>query len=125
MDSLVILWQSNMETTHNYIQEERVAAENDNNTNKIGYNINKQIINQNSNYNIEEGNYNIDSAGFSNDAILAELHNKNKQEKVLNYKNKNFPVSNYDEEIDPKEHLAENLSRLFEKMVYQLEIVTR
>lgn len=145
MDSIVILWQSNMETTHNYIEEEKSFPENDilsnqnsfnnlnsnnrqKNNNPISSNlINDQAHNENSEgtnlYNSNQ-NLNTDSAVFSNEGFLAELNGKKNQEKTLNYKNKNFPILNFDEEVDPKEHLAENLSKLFEKMVYQLEIVT-
>jgi len=134
MDSIVILWQSNMETTHNYIEDQKIFAENDNyNTNIKNQIYNAKNIINNSNYdNFERTNdfnhnqgLNIDSVDFSNKAIIAELNNKKQQEKTIYYKNKNFPVLDYDEEVDSKEHLAENLSKLFEKMVYQLEIVTR
>ncbi len=123
MDSLVILWQSNMEATHELIDEER-SIEKDILQEKVIFDRNRSFNqNTNSNFDIESPDFNINSVGFSNEAIMAQLNNK--QEKILNYKNKKFPILNYDEEIDPKEQIAENLSKLFEKMVYQLEIVTR
>lgn len=146
MDSIVILWQSNMETTHNYIEEEKSFPVNDVLSNQSyfnslnvndrryrydskSYNLgSNQIQNKNfegSNLNNSNLNLNVDSALFSNEGFLAELNSKKTQEKTLNYKNKNFPILNYDEQVDPKEHLAENLSKLFEKMVFQLEMVTR
>lgn len=146
MDSIVILWQSNMETTHNYIEEEKSFPQNDILSNQPSFN-NLNTNNKFNNYNSKSGNLgpnqiqnenfegtnlynsnqnlNTDSAIFSNEGFLAELNSKKTQEKSLNYKNKNFPIFNYDGGVDPKEHLAENLSKLFEKMVFQLEMVTR
>ena len=146
MDSIVILWQSNMETTHNYIEEEKSFPENDIPSDQSSFNnlnLNNRQINfnskssnmapnrsQNESYegnNLYHSNQNLntDSAVFSNEDYFAELNSKKTQEKTISYKNKNFPIFNYDEQVDPKEHIAENLSKLFEKMVYQLEMVTR
>jgi hypothetical protein len=112
-----------MEATHELIDEER-SIEKDILQEKVIFDRNRSFNqNTNSNFDIESPDFNINSVGFSNEAIMAQLNNK--QEKILNYKNKKFPILNYDEEIDPKEQIAENLSKLFEKMVYQLEIVTR
>jgi hypothetical protein len=123
-----------METTHNYIEEEKSFTEYDNHSsfNNLNSKSSNLAHNQPQNENVNGTNlYNsnqnfiIDSTVMSNECLLAELKTKKTNEKILDYKNKNFPILNYDEEVDPKEHLAENLSKLFEKMVYQLEMVTR
>ena len=134
MDSIVIFWKSNMETTHIFIEEENYFPENGFNNRQINQNSKSSNIGPNLAYNENfEGtdlcssnkNLNVDLKVFSNEDFLEELKRKNTQEKTPNYKNKNFPILNNDEELDPKEHLAENLSKLFEKMVNQLEMVTR
>jgi CRISPR/Cas system CMR subunit Cmr4 (Cas7 group RAMP superfamily) len=134
MDSIVIFWQSNMETTHIYIEEENSFPENGFTNRQINQNSKSSNLGPNYAYNenlkgtdlySSNKNLNLESKIFSNEDFLEELKKKNTQEKTLNYKNKNFPILNYDEEFDPKEHLAENLSKLFEKMVNQLEMVTR
>lgn len=145
MDSIVIFWRSHMESTHKYIEEENSFNESDVlsnpcslNTMNLNYQqnnlntknptlLNDKALNENYEFNsLYNSNQqpNIESNIYLKEDLFEELNCKKISEKTINYKNKNFPSFNYEEQIDTKEHLAENLSKLFEKMVYQLEMVT-
>ena len=141
MSSLVILWESNMETTHNYIEEEKSFPENDilsspssyqnltkthlgnsNNLKNLNLNYDNVKVNNETANNLEDVNCVLNS-NFSNEGLF-DFKKKTNSEQTLNYKNKNFPVTNYEDKVNPRENIAENLSKFFEKMVYQLEIIT-
>lgn len=131
MDSLVILWQSNLEEViGNEHIEDKMTSENSYIENNSNAQKNFQSLANNTLYK----NENTKNADINNSDIYPQeegfgnLANFNKNlisEKKLNYKNKHFPETNYQEYVDPKEHLAENLSKLFDKMVFQLEMVTK